>query len=40
MAGLNVNSLTKHIDELRVVLSNDILDINETKLDGSICDNE
>ena len=40
---LNINSLTKHIDELRIVLSNqcvDILAINETKLDGSICDNE
>ena len=43
MACLNINSLTKHIDELRIVLSNqcvDILAINETKLDGSICDNE
>ena len=41
MACLNINSLTKHIDELRNVLSNqcvDILAINETKLDGSICD--
>ena len=43
MACLNINSLTKHIDELRIVLSNqcvDILAINETILDGSICDNE
>ena len=43
MACLNINSLTKHIDELRIVLSNqcvDILAINETKLDVSICDNE
>ena len=33
----------KHIDELRIVLSNqrvDILAINETKLDGGICNNE
>ena len=38
-----INSLIKHIDELDIVLSNqcvDILAINETKLDGSICDNE
>ena len=45
MACLNIISLTtmKHIDELRIVLSNqcvDILAINETKLDGSICNNE
>ena len=43
MACLNINSLTKHIDELRIVLSNqcvDILAVNETKLDGSICDIE
>ena len=43
MACLNINSLTKHIDELRVVLSNqcvDILAINETKLDDTISDNE
>ena len=43
MVCLNINSLTKHIDELRIVLSNqcvDILAINETKLDVSICDDE
>ena len=43
MACLNINSLTKHIDELRIALSNqcvDILAINKTKLDGSISDNE
>jgi len=43
MACLNITSLTKHIDELRVVLSNqcvDILAINETKLDDTISDNE
>ena len=39
IAGLNINSLTKHIDELRILLSDcstDILPINETKLDDSI----
>ena len=43
MACLNINSLTKHIEELRVVLSNqcvDILAINETKLDDTISENE
>jgi len=43
MVCLNINSLTKHIDELRIVLSNqcvDMLAINETKLDCSICDYE
>lgn len=43
MACLSINSLTKHIDELRVVLSNqcvDILAINETKLDDTISDNK
>ena len=43
MACLNINSLTKHIDELRIVLGNqcaDILAINKTKLDDSICDNK
>lgn len=38
-AGLNINSPTKHIDELRILLtdySNDILSVNETKLDDSI----
>lgn len=38
MACLNINSLVKHIDELRVLLSDfsvDILAINETKLDES-----
>ncbi|XP_073245687.1 uncharacterized protein [Porites lutea] len=39
IAGLNINSLTKHIDELRILLADrsiDILSINETKLDDSI----
>ena len=44
MTCLNIKiAFSKHIDELRIALSNqcvDILAINETKLDGSICDNE
>ena len=38
-AHLNINSLTKHIDELRILLfdySVDIISINETKLDDTI----
>ena len=40
---MNINSLLKHIDELRVLLANssiDILAINESKIDDSIPDNE
>ena len=43
MACLNINSLVKHVDELRVLLSEfsvDILAINETKLDESIKSSE
>ena len=43
MASLNITSLPKHIDELRVFLAAstiDILAINETRLDSSIHDNE
>ena len=39
ITGLNINSLIKHIDDLRILLVNrsiDILSINETKLDDSI----
>ena len=39
IASLNINSLLKHIDELRVCVSKqqiDILAINETKLDSNI----
>ena len=39
IAHLNINSLTKHIDELRTLLfdySIDIISINETKLDDTI----
>ena len=43
MACLNINSLVKHVDELRVLLAEfsiDILAINETKLDESINSSE
>ena len=43
LALLNITSLVKHIDELRVFLANneiDVLAINETRLDGTISDNE
>ena len=39
IASLNINGLSTHVDELRVYLATndiDILAINETKLDGSI----
>ena len=39
IAGLNINSLSKHIDELRILLADcsiDILSINKTKLDDTI----
>ena len=40
---LNVNSLFKHIDELRIMLSEKPVDtfaINELKLDATIADHE
>ena len=43
MASLNITSLLKHIHELRIVLDGqpvDILAINETRLDGSISDQD
>ena len=43
MASLNIISLPKHIDELRVVLAAnniDVLAINETRLDSSIHERE
>ena len=43
MACLNITSLSKHIDELRVLLQNnslDLLPINETRLNETIADNE
>jgi len=41
MASLNITSFLKHIDELRILLDGqhiDILAINETRLGGSISD--
>ena len=41
VANLNVNSLIKHIDEIRITLANspfDILAINESKIDDLIPD--
>lgn len=43
IASLNVNSLIKHIDEIKYVLINfpfDIFAINESKIDESISDSE
>ena len=43
IAHLNVNSLTKHIDEIRILLAEkpfDVLSINESKIDWSISDSE
>ncbi len=39
IANLNVNSLMKHLDEIRLILNNnafDILAINESKIDNQI----
>ena len=43
IASLNVNSLVKHIDEMRILLESksiDILLINESKIDDTVLDNE
>ena len=43
IANLNVNSLMKHLDEIRLILSNkalDILAINESKIDNQISNDE
>ncbi|XP_048587462.1 uncharacterized protein LOC125570205 [Nematostella vectensis] len=43
LAALHINKLTTHIDELRILLDEnpiDILAINETKLDDNVSDNE
>ena len=43
IASLSVNSLTKHIDEIRVLLADnlfDILSINESKINWSVSDSE
>ncbi|XP_068742189.1 uncharacterized protein [Montipora capricornis] len=43
MASLNITSLTKHIDELRILLANcplDVISINETRLEQGILNSE
>ncbi len=43
IANLNVNSLKKHLDEIRLIFNNnapDILAINESKIDNQISNNE
>ena len=43
VANLNVTSLVKHIDELRILLADapvDVLSINETRLDDSVKDSD
>ena len=43
IANLNVSSLMKHIDKIRILLTEtpfDILSINESKIDWSISDSE
>ncbi len=43
VASLNVNSMVKHIDELRILLESkptDILLINKSKIDDTVPDNE
>ena len=43
IASLNITSLLKHLDELRILLNYnciDLLAINETRLDGSISDQD
>ena len=43
LASLNINKLITHIDQLRILLLHneiDILSINETKLNETISDNE
>ena len=43
IASLNVNSIVKHIDEMRILLESKsiiILLINESKMDDTVLDNE
>ena len=43
IASLNITSLVKHIEELRIFLADnmiDVLAINETRLDSAVSDNE
>jgi exonuclease III len=43
IASLNITSLVKHIEELRIFLADnmiDVLAINETRLDSAVSDNK
>ena len=43
IASLNITSLVKHIEELRIFLADnmiDVLAINETRFDSAVSDNE
>ena len=43
LANLNITSLVKHIDEVRILLADtpvDVLSINETRLDDSVKDSD
>ena len=43
IAGLNINSPLRHVDELRLMLPNskiDVFVVNESKIDNSVTDNE
>ena len=43
IASLNINSLLRHVDELRLMLSDseiDVFDINESKIDNTVKDSE
>ena len=43
LANLNITSLVKHIDELRILLADtpvDVLSINEARLDDSVKDSD
>ncbi len=43
IASLNINSIAKHIDELRTLMESkpiDILSINESKIDDTVLDGE
>ena len=41
LASLNINSITKHIDELRILMKDkplDLIAINESKIDDTVLD--
>ena len=43
LASLNINSITKHIDELRILVKDkplDLIAINESKIDDTVLDRE